>query len=543
MTAHVRMSVEHHTEPLGIGEATPRLSWVTTTRSSGWAQSAYEIESTSEEGTETTGRVSSTDQVLVDWPFKLLQSRQSRSLRVRVWDGDGEVSAWSEPVVLETGLLDPSLWEVDMVSPVLSPQGEGGEPAALLRGTVEIPNNILAARLRATAHGVMTMKLNGEPVGEDVLHPGWTTYAKRLRYRTWDVTELVRPGKNVLGVHLADGWFRGYLGFHGKRATYGDTTATLVQLEITLSDGSTQILGTDRTWRSTMGPVTRADLYKGETYDARREIPKWSELDFDDSGWDPVMVVEYDPATLVAPTGPAVRRTQTVNVQEVITTPGQKTLLDFGQNLVGRLRVQVPAMPPGTAITLRHAEVLENVELGTRPLRLADATDVLISAGMPFIYEPDFTFHGFRFVEVSGWPGPVDPDSFTAVVTHTDMTRTGYFEASDPDLTRLHENVLWSMRGNFLDIPTDCPQRDERLGWTGDLTVFAPTAAYLYDTAGMLTGWLADLAEDQDDDGTVPLFVPWVVPENLPPADAEAGWGDAATVVPWTLFERYGDAF
>ncbi len=541
MTTITRLTIEHHTEPIGIGESSPRLSWITETDVPGWRQIGYEVEAAGAAGAESSGRVDSPEQVLVSWPFDDLGSREGRSVRVRVWGPDGEASPWSELVEFETGILDPALWQAEMVTPALPAQGEHGEPAALLRGEIDVPEDVVSARIRATAHGVMTLQVNGSPVGEDVLHPGWTTYAKRLRYRTWDVTGLIRPGRNAMGVHLADGWFRGYLGFSGKRATYGDTTAVLVQLELVHADGRTSVRGTDGTWRSTLGPVTRADLYKGETFDARRVLPGWAEPGYDDSGWDAVTAVPFDAATLVAPRGPAVRRAQSVPVSDVLTTPSGKTILDFGQNLVGRLRVQLPAMPSGTAITIRHAEVLEHGELGTRPLRAADATDVLISAGDPLAYEPEFTFHGFRYAEVTGWPGEPDPAAFEAVVTHTDMRRLGTFEASDPDLSRLHENVVWGMRGNFLDVPTDCPQRDERLGWTGDLTVFAPTAAYLYDTGGMLSGWLEDLAADQLDDGVVPIYVPWVVPEEIPPIDAEAGWGDAATVVPWTLYERYGD--
>lgn len=534
------VTVEHHREPIGIGETRPRLSWIVDADQPGWAQRAYEIEIVSDAGAFTTGRVESVDQVLVPWPAEALGSRARRSVRVRVWGAEGDASDWSAPTVLETGLLDSALWEARMVAPALPETADGGEPAALLRGEAELRGGIVRARVRATARGVMTLRINGRPVGDDVLHPGWTSYARRLRYRTWDVTELVHEGRNALGVHLADGWYRGYLGFGSLRDLYGDRTAALVQLEVEHADGSLTVVGSDETWRSTLGPVTRADLYMGETYDARRAIAGWDEPGFDDAAWDAVSTVAFDPATLVAPDGPAVRRTETIRPVEVRTSPTGRTILDFGQNLVGRLRVRVPA--DAGELVLRHAEVLEHGELGTRPLRRARATDVILGDGAAFTWEPAFTFHGFRYAEVSGWPGDVDPSAFEAVVLHTDMRRVGTFSCSDPLLDRLHENVVWGMRGNFLDVPTDCPQRDERLGWTGDLMAFAPTAAYLYDTSGMLTGWLADLAADQHDDGNVPVYIPWAdVDPNMPPLGAEAGWGDAATVVPWTLYERYGD--
>ncbi|WP_353816522.1 family 78 glycoside hydrolase catalytic domain [Agromyces sp. SYSU T00266] len=539
------VTVEHHREPLGIGEATPRLSWIVDTDAAGWHQHASEIEIVDPDAPGaafTTGRVDGDAQVLVAWPAAPLPSRARRVVRVRVWGPDGEASGWSDPTELETGLLEPALWRASLVAPDLPAPGADGEPAMLLRGEAALPGGILRARVRATAHGVMTLHLNGAPVGEDVLHPGWTSYAHRLRTRTWDVTDLVREGPNAIGVHLADGWYRGHLGFAGLRDVYGDRTAALVQLEVDHADGSRTVFGTDATWRSAPGPVTRADLYLGETFDARRVVDGWSAPGFDDARWTPVSEVAFDPDQLVAPEGPAVRRTQVVAPVGVITSPSGKRLVDFGQNLVGRLRVRVPAGAPGTRITFRHAEVLEDGELGTRPLRAAKATDEVVLAGEAFTWEPEFTFHGFRYAEVTGWPGAFDAGSVDAVVLHTDLRRLGTFEASDPLLDRLHENVVWGMRGNFLDVPTDCPQRDERLGWTGDLQVFAPTAAYLYDTAGMLTGWLADLAADQHDDGNVPVYVPWAdVDPHLPPLGAEAGWGDAATIVPWTLYERYGD--
>jgi alpha-L-rhamnosidase len=256
-------------------------------------------------------------------------------------------------------------------------------------------------------------------------------------------------------------------------------------------------------------------------------------------------VDDLEPARLVAPTGPPVRRTQTVAAQSVTTSPSGKTLVDFGQNLVGRLRVRLPEAAAGTEITIRHAEVLENGELGTRPLRGAEQTDIVILDGnRPGTWEPRFTFHGFRYAEVTGWPGELTTSDLEAVVLHTDLLPTGTFACSDRDLNRLHENVVWAMRGNFVDVPTDCPQRDERLGWTGDLQVFAPTASFLYDTAGMLRSWLADLAVDQREaGGIVPLWVPnaEITQGGFPPLQVEAGWGDAAVVVPWVLYQRYGD--
>ena len=538
------VTVEHHREPVGIGETRPRLSWVVRTELPGWRQAAYELEVEPAGGPAwSSGRVDSAESVLVPWDAPPLTSRERRTVRVRVWSADAaEPSAWSEDVVVEAGLLEPADWTAQLAQPVLPVDVD--EPVVLLRREFVLDSPVVRARLYATAHGVYEAELNGAPVGDHVLAPGWTSYRHRLRYQTFDVTGLLDQGPNALGVQLAEGWYAGYVGFTGRKGIWGDRTGAFLQLEVEHPDGSRTTVTTDGSWRSTPAPTTRSGLYSGETFDARRELPGWSSAPFDDADWTPVEVGSLDVGTLVAPTGPPVRRIEVLPVREITTSPSGATLVDFGQNLVGRLRLSLPDAPAGTEITVRHAEVLEHGELGTRPLREARATDVVVLDGHgPRTWEPRFTFHGFRYVEVSGWPGALTPADLEAVVVHTDLRPTGTFTCSDPDVSKLHENVVWGMRGNFLDVPTDCPQRDERLGWTGDLEAFVPTAAFLYDTAGMLRSWLADLAVEQleDLDGVVPLYVPWV--PLLPfPVAAEAGWGDAAVVVPWTLYQAHGDA-
>ena len=538
------ITVEHHREPLGIGETTPRISWMTRTDLPDWRQAAYELEIDPEDGEAwSSGRVDSAESVLVPWGASPFRSRERRSVRARVWgEGAAEPSAWSEDVVVEAGLLDPADWAAQLARPILPEELE--EPVLLLRREFVLDRPVARARLYATAQGVFDAEINGSAVGEDVLAPGWTSYRHRLRYSTHDVTGLLVEGSNALGVSLADGWFRGHIGFTGTRAHYGDRTGVLLQLEVEHPDGSRTTVVSDGGWRSAVGATTRAGIYGGETFDARRDPGGWSSAGFDDADWTPVEVAPLDPATLVAPTGPPVRRTGVLPVREITSSPSGRTLVDFGQNLVGRIRFSLPDGPAGREITVRHAEVLEDGELGTRPLRKAAQTDVVVLDGQgPRTWEPRFTFHGFRYAEVEGWPGELTPDALEAVVVHTDLRRTGTFTCSDDDVNRLHENVVWGMRGNFVDIPTDCPQRDERLGWTGDLQVFAPTASFLYDTAGMLHSWLADLAVEQlqDHGGVVPIYVPFI--PLLPfPVQAECGWGDAAVVVPWVLYQRAGDA-
>ncbi|UUN31594.1 family 78 glycoside hydrolase catalytic domain [Streptomyces sp. FIT100] len=540
---------EHHREPLGIGESRPRLSWTVEALRPGWFQSAYEIEIRPDgEPPHRSGRIEGPDSVLVPWPAAapVPASRGRCAVRVRVWGEQGPASGWSPELVVEAGLLHAADWTAAMVTPAIPQEheetGESERPV-LLRGEFHLPAAPRSARLYSTAHGVYELEINGVRAGDEVLAPGWTSYRHRLHYRTLDVTGLLHAGDNALGAWLADGWYRGRIGFQGGvRAYYGEETALLAQLEVTCADGSFVRFGTGEGWRCSYGPILSASLYDGERHDARLEQPGWSGPGFDDTGWHPVRTVHRDPATLVAPTGPPVRRTKKVAPVDVLGSPSGRTVLDFGQNLVGRLRMRVQG-PSGTSVTVRHAEILEDGELCTRPLREAEATDSYTKRGDgPEVWEPRFTFHGFRYAEVSG---EAVPDGATAQVLHTDMRRTGWFSCSDPLLDRLHENVVWSMRGNFLSVPTDCPQRDERLGWTGDLQVFAPSASFLFDCAGMLRSWLADLAAEQYDDGTVPFFVPTLEADawkpDWAPSWPAAVWGDVAVLTPWTLYQRFGD--
>ncbi|MBF8192591.1 glycoside hydrolase family 78 protein [Nonomuraea sp. K274] len=534
------VTFEHHREPLGIGERAPRLSWITQTDIPGWLQRAYEIEL--DDG-DRTGLIESADSVLVAWPGEPLQSRQRRAARVRVHGHDGSASDWSSWSWVETGLLDPADWQASAAAPPRDLLADPDGPALLLRCTFTLRGPIAQARLYVSAHGTYEIELNGRVVGDDVLAPGWSSYHHRLRYRTHDVTALLADGGNAIGATLADGWYRGRVGFRGGRsAIYGDRTALIAQLEITYADGTTDTIVTDGAWRCSMGPVTAASLYDGEKHDARLLPAGWSEADFDDHAWLPADALPHDPALLVAPTGPPVRRTETLRPVEVLTGPSGETVLDFGQNIAGRLRIRVQG-PAGHTVTLRHAEVLENGALSLRPLRHAAALDEYTLRGddEPETFEPRFTTHGFRYAQIDDWPGELNPDHVLAIVCHTDMRPISEFNCSNPLLNRLHDNVRWSMRGNYVDLPTDCPQRDERLGWTGDIQVFAPTAAFLYDCAGPLASWLADLSAEQSEHGTVPVFVPWISLETASDAVPAAAWGDAAVVVPWTIYQRTGD--
>jgi alpha-L-rhamnosidase len=534
---HVR--AEHLRETLGIGTSQPRLSWRIETDAPNWIQAAYELECQRASGQQQTGRLDSDQSVLVDWVFAPLRSRERVSVRVRVWGKDGGESAWSEPLTIETGLLDPADWSAQFISPAWDEDTALSNPAPYLRREFEVRAGMKSARLYSTALGVYEAQINGERVGDHVLAPGWTVYDQRLRYQTFDVTALLREGRNAIGAILGDGWYRGRLGFGGgQRNIWGDRLALFAQLEIEYDDGTSERIVTDERWRAATGAILNNSLYDGETYDARLERFGWSLPGYDDTDWSSVRPLVRDLNKLEAPISPPIRRIERISPLAITRSPSGKVLVDFGQNLVGWLNITVNGSP-GQIITLRHAEVLENGELSLRPLRIAEATDRYILRGEGVeTWEPRFTFHGFRYAEVTGWSGELNPADICAVVIHSDLERTGWFECSDPLLNQLHKNVVWGMRGNFVDVPTDCPQRDERLGWTGDIQIFAPTATYLFDVSGFLQSWLIDLAHEQRKAGGV---VAHVVPHPFEKPLGTAAWGDAATVVPWVHYLRFGD--
>src|SRR4051794_23502344 len=538
---------EHQAAPvLGGGTASPRISWQVPAADAGYAQTAYEIEITRD--TTEVFTVQSPDQILVPWPADALGSRESAQVRVRV-RGNDDWSEWSEPASIETGLLGPDDWSARFVSPRDNPHGS---PAPLIAGTADLPDGIVKARLYATAHGVYLPELNGRRVGTEELAPGWTAYQYRLRYQTYDVTELVRPGENKLEFLLGNAWYRGRIGFQDQKQLYGERLAVLAQLEVTTDDGQVHTFGSGETWTSRESNVLADDLYDGQTTDFRRTPGQPTPLDVLDA--DLSLLVAPDgprahppppaapapaPPLPAPPAGPPVRIPDVLPAVEITTSPAGKTLVDFGQNLVGRVRLTVRGHAEGDEIVLRHAEVLENGELGVRPLRTAKATDTYILAGPDELtLDSPLTFHGFRYAEVTG-VSDLRKEDLEAVVVGSDLPRTGWFESSNELLNQFHQNVVWGMRGNFVDVPTDCPQRDERLGWTGDIQVFSPSASFLFDTAGFLTNWLADLAAEQQKDGSVPFVVPDVLRQDGP---ATAAWGDAATIVPWVMYERTGDA-
>ncbi|NKY43719.1 family 78 glycoside hydrolase catalytic domain [Nocardia cerradoensis] len=426
-------------------------------------------------------------------------------------------------------------WSAAFITP--SFDLEAGGPAPYFRREFSLDEVPRRAALHVTAIGLVEPHLNGARVGDEVLAPGWTSYRHRLQVSSIEVTELLRPGANVVGAIVGDGWALGRIGYEGNSHHYAQRPALWLQLDLDYGDRR-EVITSGPEFTAAAGAVLANSLYDGETYDARLHPHGWSEPGFDASAWSPVAEFDWDRSSLVPTTDSPIRRVEEVAPKELMTRPDGRVIIDFGQILTGRVRITVSGQA-GTEITLRHAELLTDDELDTSTLRTAAATDRYILAGDGIeTWEPRFTFHGFRYAEITGWPGTVATEQVRAVIVHSDMRRTGWLETSDARLNQLYVNVVHSMRGNFVGVPTDCPQRDERLGWTGDINAFGPVAAFLYDVRAVLGSWLEDLAAEQAEKGFVPFVVPDVLTSPSPPT---ALWGDVAVSLPWALYREYGD--
>jgi alpha-L-rhamnosidase len=549
-TAQVRVReprVENLQNPLGLDVRQPRFGWQLASGRRNVLQTAYEIRVAAKptdlaKGKNlvwASGKTASDASVWVPYAGPALQSGRKYWWQVRVWDNNGQASAWSEPASWQMGLLQASDWKASWIAP--SAPEDSTRPSPVFRREFQVRKPVAAAFAYVTAHGLYEAQLNGRRVGQDYLTPGWTAYDKRIQYQVYEVTELVKTGANAIGATLGSGWWRGAIGFTKGKEFYGSDVALLLQLELEYTDGTRETIGTDAAWKySTAGPIRFAELYHGETYDARREQAGWSNAGYNDAGWSAVAVKDFAKANLVGTYNEPVRKHETFAPVRIFRTPAGELVADFGQNLVGWVEMQARGRA-GDSIVLQFAEVLDkHGNFYTENLRAARNTDtwVLKGGGGVERFEPHFTFHGFRYAKIDGFPGELKPENLEAVALYSAMRPTGSFRTSNALINQLQHNIQWGQRGNFLDVPTDCPQRDERLGWTGDAQAFSRTATFNYDVHNFFVKWLKDVALDQQPNGSVP----WVVPNVLGPNfGASTGWADVATIVPWNMYLAYGD--
>lgn len=535
------LACEYRIELLGSGVKRPQFSWRLQSDCRNSLQESYRLLIIGPDGNFASplwdsGRVKSDQSIQVRYSGPELESRKRYFFRVKLWNQYEEESAWSEESWFETGLFHTSDWLAGWITPEVNAIDSQSESTFLLRKGFELEHKIASARVYATAAGVYELYINGGLVSEDLYAPGWTSYSHRLQYQTYDVTQLLRRGENAIGIHLGDGWYKS--GMYDKK--YGEHRAALIQLNVIYEDGTEAVIISDQSWTASIGPITNSTIYHGESYDARLEQVGWSEANFDDTEWKAVQSVDISKDVLVAQENWPTRVTETLYPISAFVTPAGDYVLDMGQNMVGRIRFSVQA-PAGTCIKLRHAEVLDkegNIYFGN--LRSARQTVIYTTKGEGIeCYAPHFTFMGFRYVMVKGYPrieAGLPLDAFVGEVIHSEMEPTGDFECSNDMVNQLQANIKWGQRGNFLDVPTDCPQRDERLGWTGDAQIFIRTALFNYQGAPFFTKWLRDLKAEQHEDGGVPSVIPYIVG-----GANSAGWGDAAVICPWTIYQYYGD--
>jgi alpha-L-rhamnosidase len=541
------LTCDHKNNPVGIDNRKPRLSWKIYGSGNSIMQTSYSIRVSTDKKFSSdkivwqTDKVESDESILRPYSGKDLKSEQRYYWQVRIWDNKGRVSKWSEPAFWEMGLLSESDWKAKWI------EMEGDtlqySPSPHFRKEFNLGKSITSARIYVTSHGFYELHLNGKKVGDQVLTPGWTSYSKRLQYQVYDVTDMVVKGNNAIGAVLGDGWYRGSLAWGKNWAIYGKTLGLFMQMKIVFSDGSETVIISDESWKANKdGAIRMNDIYNGETYDATRKLTGWNMPGYDESKWTNVKTRSYK-FNLIASEGLPVRKIQEIKPIKIFRTPKGSLIADMGQNMVGWIRLKVNGNK-GTVVTLRHAEVMDKYgEFYTVNLRAAKCQLTYTLAGSgDEIYEPRFTFMGFRYVEVTGFPGELTVDNLTGVVIHSDMEVTGKYECSNPLINQLQHNILWGQKGNFVDVPTDCPQRDERLGWTGDAQAFCRTAAYNMNVAPFFSKWLKDVAADQRKGGEVPVVIPDVLnPQGSPTAECSAGWGDVAVIAPWTMYQVYGD--
>lgn len=549
------ITVEYQHNPIGLDTAKPRFAWKLESEERNTSQSAYRIQvSADKEFTKLvwdTGRVFSGDSIQVEYEGEALIKFTGYFWRVNAWDQDGRETGWSESGYFEMAMLTWQDWEADWITPEYDYTAPK-TACPVMRKEFLLEKKVERARVYVTAKGLYELRLNGKKVGRDFLTPGWTSYNKRTLYQIYDVTEMLKQGGNAIGASIGSGWYKGELGWRSRRNLYGGREALILELHLIYEDGTSDKILSDGTWQSSYrGPVVFSEIYHGETYDARKE------MDFDLYGcsfadWFKVRVMGAVPKDVLhAQECPPVRGKLVLHPLRLIITPQGDRVLDMGQNMTGHVRFWVKGKA-GDRVVLSHGEILDpDGNFYTENLKGArQRIQYILKDDKEAVFEPHFTYQGFRYVKIEEYPGDIELQNFEGVVLYSDIPETGSFCCSDANLQQLTQNILWGQRGNFVDIPTDCPQRCERLGWTGDIQIFSGTAALQMETPLFLRKWLHDVAAEQFPSGGVP----WVVPDIYDDTYAydlagyvgqsekvAAAWGDCSTVVPWSLYQAYGD--
>jgi len=551
------LRVEYKDDPF-IDETHPRFSWILEDTQRGQIQTAYQILVASAPELLEPGKADLWD------PGKIKSGRMSQVVyegnplekttkyywKVRSWDRDKQPSSWSTAASFETVLMGHEDWEAGWIGYDLTHLGKGRiyhlPPAPYLRKDIEIGDGIASARLYVTSLGLQEFIINGKKVGEDYLNPGWTNYHKRVHYQAYDVTEYLAPGANALASILSYGWYAGYVGYGllarqpQVKEYYGKVPKLLARLEVTYEDGKKDVFVTDGTWKASSGAILETDILEGETYDARLEDSGWDMAGFDDGGWEAVSEFPSPEIAVQLHPGMPIRVIEKIKPVD-IKKRKEGYILNMGQNFAGIVEIKVKGKA-GDKVQLKYGEMLHpDGRLMTENLRMARATDTYILKGDPEgeTWQPRFTFHGFQYVQLSGYDGPVDESTVTGLALSSDHPATSSFESSNDMINQLYSNIIWTQLSNFLDVPTDCPQRDERQGWTGDAQVYVKSATINRDVASFFTKWIQDLNDDQWESGAWPNFAP--THAIRPGMVFSPAWTEAGIICPYQIFHSYGD--
>jgi alpha-L-rhamnosidase len=553
------LKCEYLTNPV-IDEASPRLSWMVSTDVNNQAQAAYQIMVASSQkqldnnnaDLWNSGKVKSNNFYQIKYLGRPLLPREVCYWKVRAWDKGDNPGQWSEPAKWSMGLMNKNEWKAQWIGLDLYYLNRDSSfilpPVPVLRKEFNLKKEIKEAKIYVTALGLYNLYINGQKVGDDYFTPGWTDYNKRVYYQSYEVKSLLKNGSNAIGSELSYGWYAGYIGpavFVGLpkvRGFYGQVPALKVQLEITYTDGTKNIIITDKSWKGTDGPLRESDIQMGDIYDAGMELMGWNKPGYDESKWKNVELIPGNDRKIEIYPGAPVRITQEIKPAAITPRPDGKYIFNMGQNFAGVIKLNVKGSA-GQKVVIRYGEMLNSDgSLMTENLRKARATDTYILKGDTNgeSWIPQFTYHGFQYIELSGYPGTPDENSLTGLVLGSKMSFAGNFETSDPEVNRLYKNIVWTQRSNMIEVPTDCPQRDERLGYSGDSQIFIGSAVMNINVAAFFKKWLVDLNDDQNKNGLYPDYAPAPLSwgDGYP---YHPGWMEGGIIIPFTLYKTYGD--
>ena len=541
------LQVDDFYSPMGIDSETPTFSWKTASKEYNVNQTHYQVFVATDAVFSKnslvwdSGKLASSESVYTVYEGKPLSPDTKYYWTVKVWTSQSSRSSQSRIATWSTGLMKLKNWDTKWITVAEDDDYRSNPKSPYFKNEFKINKKVKSANLHITSRGMYEAYINGKRVGDLYLTPGWTSYNNRIQYQTYNITNLL-SANNGIGVILGKGWHYGRLmgTKKGEQNYSGNRVSFISQLLITYEDGTKERVIDDSNWNYSYGAILDSEIYNGEYYDANLIEENWSNYGVNNPEYKSAVTVDDYKGILVSTSNEMIKRQETLVAKELITTPSGDKVIDFGQNLTGWVEFKANGKK-GDVVKIQHAEILHKEEFYTDNLRSAKQLNTYVLNGdSDHLYRPHFTFQGFRFIKIEGMED-IDLDDFKAVALYSDMEQSGTFSSSNPLINQLQSNIEWGQKGNFLDVPTDCPQRNERLGWTGDAQAFFNTAGYLRDVKNFFDKWMVDLEYDQYDNGVVPSVIPDVLDNKRPRDGASAGWADAVTIISWNSYLIYGD--